>query len=333
MTAGTAREATTDFAIGQFGAETYALIGIVCLLASVLIGMGGFGTGLIISIFVAPLVGVQALVPVMSVAMLLNNIGRVWAYFPALDRRIFLVMMLSAIPASVLGAIVYVQLDTALISGVLGAVLIASVPLSRYLARQQLRVGPATLAAVGGIFGFVSSIVLGAGLLVISILLGLGLVGPALLATDAAIAVGTSLARMVMFRHARRAHHRLVPRRLADGTLHHTRRLGRRLDHTAHRPAAAPLRRRSIDRRWRAVLLVARIGEIAAAARDDGWCEYTVGAAALRWERRPTRSSRSAVRDQPRRTELRQQRIWKFAMCRVQWRVVSSNQVSLFVVS
>ena len=38
-------------------------------------------------------------------AMLLTNVGRVWAYFPALDRRIFLVMMLSAIPASILGAI------------------------------------------------------------------------------------------------------------------------------------------------------------------------------------------------------------------------------------
>jgi uncharacterized membrane protein YfcA len=199
MGAHEAREGTTDFAIGQLGAETYALIGIVCFLAAVVSGMSGFGTGLIISIFVAPLVGVQTLVPVMSVAMLFNNAGRLWAYFPTLDRRIFLVMMLSAIPASVLGAIVYVRLDTALISGMLGAVLIASVPLSRYLSRQQLRVGTATLAAVGGIFGFVSSIVLGAGMLVIAILLGLGLAGPALLATDAAIAVGTSLARMAMF--------------------------------------------------------------------------------------------------------------------------------------
>jgi hypothetical protein len=195
----TTKEGATEFAIGQFEAETYALIGVVCFLAAIISGMSGFGTGLIISIFVAPLIGVQALVPVMSVAMLLTNAGRVWAYFPALDRRIFLVMMLSAIPASVLGAIVYVRLDTALISGLLGGVLIASVPLSRYLSRQQLRIGTATLATVGGVFGFVSSIVLGAGMLVISILLGLGLIGPALLATDAAISVGTSLVRMVMF--------------------------------------------------------------------------------------------------------------------------------------
>src|SRR4030095_5442173 len=97
-------------------------------------------------IFVAPLVGVQALVPVMSVAMLFNNAGRLWAYFPALDRRIFLVMMLSAIPASVLGAIVYVRLDTALVSRLLGGVLIASAPLSRYLSRQPLRIGTAKLA-------------------------------------------------------------------------------------------------------------------------------------------------------------------------------------------
>src|SRR3546814_17923226 len=56
-----------------------------------------------------------------------------------------------------------------------------------------------TVIAVSGAFGFLSSIIVGAGLLVLPILMGFGLAGPALLATDAAIAVIVNFAKVIFF--------------------------------------------------------------------------------------------------------------------------------------
>src|SRR3546814_4360927 len=93
---------------------------------------------------------------------------------------------LTAVPASALGALLYVRLESDLVQGLLGAILIASVPLRRWTAGRLMEPSRPTVIAVSGAFGFLSSIIVGAGLLVLPILMGFGLAGPALLATDAA---------------------------------------------------------------------------------------------------------------------------------------------------
>ena len=51
--------------------------GLAAFLASVLSGMAGYGAGLILPIFIAPLVGVEYVIPVLAVALIFNNAGRV----------------------------------------------------------------------------------------------------------------------------------------------------------------------------------------------------------------------------------------------------------------
>lgn len=180
-------------------AATYVLIAGVCFLAAVLGGMSGFGSGLIISAAVAPLVGVKAVVPLISVVMMITNGSRIWAYAAALDLKLAAILLSTSVPMSVIGAYVYVQLDPELVAVLFGFVLLASVPFTRHLRRRRFTAGPGTLAALGAVFGFLSSNIIGAGLMIPPILLGAGLLGPAVLATDAAIAVGTSAFKVITF--------------------------------------------------------------------------------------------------------------------------------------
>lgn len=177
-----------------------ALAGIaVCFFAGVLGGLSGYGAGILVTLFIAPIVGPKALIPMISVLMLINNGSRVWFYRQHMDRGTVLRLSAVAIPMAWLGAEVFVRMDSAIIQAVLGAVLIASVPLRRMMEGRAMTPSPLAVYGVGATFGFLSSIIVGAGMLIVPLLMGVGFAGPALLATDAAIAVLVNLAKTVIF--------------------------------------------------------------------------------------------------------------------------------------
>ncbi|MEM9781020.1 MAG: sulfite exporter TauE/SafE family protein [Pseudomonadota bacterium] len=171
----------------------------VCFLGGMVGGLSGYGTGLVVAMFVTPIIGPKNLIPVISVMMLINNASRVWFYRHALEPGLVVRFSLASVPAAYLGAEFYVRLDSDAIQGLLGAVLIASVPLRRWIATKKYTAGPVTLYVIGAVFGFLSSLILGTGMLILPTLMGLGLLGPAVLATDAAIAVVVNLSKTVIF--------------------------------------------------------------------------------------------------------------------------------------
>jgi uncharacterized membrane protein YfcA len=76
---------------------------------------------------------------------------------------------------------------------VLGLTLIVMIPLRRWIAARGLSAPARALPALGLLFGFLMGATTGSGVLLIALLGNLGLVGPALIATDAMISaiVGT----------------------------------------------------------------------------------------------------------------------------------------------
>lgn len=172
---------------------------VVCFAAGVLGGLSGYGAGMLVTVFIAPILGPKALVPVISVLMLVNNGSRVWFYRHALDVRRVLGIAAVAIPMAWLGAQLYVRLDSRALQAVLGAVLVLSIPLRRWLDRARITPGPIGIYGIGAAFGFLSSLIVGAGMLVVPLLMGIGYTGPALLATDAAIAVLVNGAKALIF--------------------------------------------------------------------------------------------------------------------------------------
>lgn len=172
---------------------------VVCFFAAALGGMSGVGSGMIVTLFITPIIGPKAVIPVISVMMVINNGSRAWFFREHLEPSRIALIAGTAVPASALGALLYVRMDSDMVQGLLGIILIASVPLRRWMAGRMMEPSKPTVVAVSGAFGFLSSIIVGAGMLVIPILMGFGLAGPALLATDAAIAVIVNFAKIIFF--------------------------------------------------------------------------------------------------------------------------------------
>lgn len=172
---------------------------LVCFLAGVVGGLSGFGTGILVALFITPLVGPKALIPLMAVVMLINNASRVWFFRRGLDLRISATVLLTAIPSAFLGVKIYQYLHAPALQLLIGLVIAISIPLKYWLRRRPSPTGWLTLHLFGAAYGVLSSIVVGAGMIIMPALLGFGLAGPALVATDALIAVGINVAKAVFF--------------------------------------------------------------------------------------------------------------------------------------
>ena len=183
----------------SLGLLEVALACTVALAASTLGGLSGFGTGLILPVFLVPLVGVTNVIPVMAVAMLLNNGSRVVAFRREVDWGHARRMLVVGLPACICGAYGYTLLSARWVGVLLGSFLLLSVPLRRVLRRSRLKFPAGAEVAAGAVFGFVNGGVTGAGVILISILMSVGLAGSALVATDAVVSVIMGMAKVVLF--------------------------------------------------------------------------------------------------------------------------------------
>jgi hypothetical protein len=178
---------------------TLAAVAALAVCAAIVGGVGGFGTGVILSAALVPLIGIKAVVPVLAVAGAIINAGRFWFYRRSLDRRAFGISLAAALPFLVLGTWIYSVLDARAVGTILGIAVLSTVPVRRYLAHHKIVLGTAGLATGSGIFGLASGVATGTGMILISVLLGAGLTGPAVLATDALTTIALDLCKAALF--------------------------------------------------------------------------------------------------------------------------------------
>ena len=180
-------------------APTLAAVAVLAVAAAIVGGMGGFGTGVILTAALVPLIGVKALVPVLAVAGVIINAGRFWFYRASFERRTLGVVLASALPFLVFGTWLYSVLDARAVGTILGIAVIGSIPLRRILKKRSITLGAGGLAVGAGVFGFASGVATGTGVILVSLLLGAGLATPAVLATDAMISIVIDLAKAALF--------------------------------------------------------------------------------------------------------------------------------------
>lgn len=185
--------------VASIGADQFALLGLIAFAGSILGGISSFGAGLIVTPFLMPVVGVKAVVPVMSIAMTLGNFSRMWVYRHQIDRSIVLKIMLPALPCVVAGTLLYSYLPQAELAILIGAFLLVSIPLRRIMAKRAVK--PTTGAVLGfsSLFGVISGALPGGGVVLMPLLLGLGLVRGAVVGTDALIGMMVNVTKIVMF--------------------------------------------------------------------------------------------------------------------------------------
>jgi uncharacterized membrane protein YfcA len=176
-----------------------ALVAGVALFASVVGGLAGYGTGALMPLVLVPLIGAEPVVPIIAISSIFTNLSRMTAYLRYADRRRAMIVLAAAALTTVLGAYGYTRLTNAGAALVIGAMLISSVPLRRLLKRREVRLGDGGLAASAVGYGVVVGGTVGAGVILLSLLMAAGLEGAAVIATDAMISVGVSIIKISVF--------------------------------------------------------------------------------------------------------------------------------------
>jgi uncharacterized membrane protein YfcA len=176
-----------------------ALIAGMAIVASVVGGVAGYGTGALMPLVLVPIMGAEPVVPILSLSALFTNTSRTAAFRRFVDPRRALIVLAASVPTCALGAWGYTMLTGKGALIVIGAMLIASVPLRRSMKRRGFALSNRSLAAASFGWGPLAGGTVGAGIILLSLLMAAGLEGAAVVATDAVISIGIGLTKIVVF--------------------------------------------------------------------------------------------------------------------------------------
>ena len=171
----------------------------MALIASVVGGVAGYGTGALMPLVLVPIVGAEPIVPIIAISALMTNTSRAVAFRPLVDFRRTLIVLAASVPTSALGAWGYTFLTSVGASVVIGGMLRASVPLRRLLKRHEVQVSDRGLGVVSVGYGLVVGGTVGSGIILLSLLMAAGLEGGAVIATDATISIVIGLIKIAVF--------------------------------------------------------------------------------------------------------------------------------------
>ncbi|WP_426956509.1 TSUP family transporter [Muricoccus radiodurans] len=177
----------------------YGLVAAVAFLAATVAGIAGYGTGLILPPILVPIIGAEAVVPVIGLAAVLLNGSRLIAFRDAFSPRIAALILIPAVPFCALGAWGYTRLSGPWVTILLGAAIVVLVPLRRALRRRSGLLRGRGVLVAGAVYGLVVGGTTVSGALLLAILLSAGLTGLAVIATDAGISVVGSVVMSAVF--------------------------------------------------------------------------------------------------------------------------------------
>ena len=181
--------------------STYQLLLVagVALFASVLGGVAGYGTGALMPLILVPMVGAENVVPIIALAGMLTNAGRMIAFWKHVEWHRALIVLAGAVPPCVITAYGYTMLTGTGAQLVIGAMLMLTVPLRYALRRRAIVLSDRGL--LYGSIGYGTAVggTVGAGVVLLSLLMAAGLMGPAVIATDAMLSIAIGISRLMVF--------------------------------------------------------------------------------------------------------------------------------------
>lgn len=183
---------------GVSGAELM-LVAAVAMFASIVGGVAGYGTGVLMPLVLVPMVGAEAVVPIIAITALFNNSSRAIAFRSVIDWRPVRTVVLAAVPTCIIGAYGFTLLTGKGALIVIGLTLIASVPLRRLMRRRGITIGQRGLIAGAMLYGLLTGGTTGSGVILIALLMAFGLSGVAVIATDAIISLMLGVVKVSVF--------------------------------------------------------------------------------------------------------------------------------------
>jgi uncharacterized membrane protein YfcA len=174
---------------------TWLVLLATALVGSIIGGVAGFGAGVLLLPMAAWMLGIRMAVPVMTIAMLLGNVSRLWWSRGETDRQVALRFLAGAVPATAVGTLLFVGASSESLNRVIGGFLLASVPLRRVLTMGHWRVRLAHFPFIGLVFGVLSSTVVAIGAALTPFYLAYGLRRGAYIATESVCAFAMHVTR------------------------------------------------------------------------------------------------------------------------------------------
>jgi hypothetical protein len=165
------------------------LLSALALVAGVLSGVVGTGSSLILLPVLVVLYGPRVAVPVMAIASVFGNVGRVIAWWREIRWRPVLAYSLTGVPAAVLGAHTLLTIPPVIVDVFLAVFFLAMIPIRRLIRRSRIRIRLWHMAVAGAFVGFLTGLVLSTGPLSVPVFTGYGMSGGAFLGSEAASAV------------------------------------------------------------------------------------------------------------------------------------------------
>jgi uncharacterized membrane protein YfcA len=175
------------------------LVAGVALFASVLGGVAGYGTGALMPLILVPMVGAEAVVPIIALAGVMTNCSRTIAFVRFVDWRRAALVLVAAVPPCLVTAYGYTLLTGKGAQLVIGGMLMLTVPLRYGLRRRAILLSDRGLLLGSIGYGAMVGGTVGAGVVLLSLLMATGLQGAEVIATDAILSIAIGLARLVVF--------------------------------------------------------------------------------------------------------------------------------------
>jgi uncharacterized protein len=179
----------------------YLLVLCVGLLAGVLSGVIGTGSSMMLMPVLVMLFGPQQAVPIMAIAAIMGNLGKILAWWREIDWRACAAYCSTAVPGAALGVRTLLALPPHAVELALGLFFLAMVPTRRWLARRAVQFSLLHLALIGAVVGFLTGIVVSTGPITVPVFMSYGLVKGAFLATEAAGSLAVYGTKVAVFKH------------------------------------------------------------------------------------------------------------------------------------
>jgi uncharacterized membrane protein YfcA len=168
-------------------------------IASIIGGVAGYGTGALMPLVLVPIVGAEPVVPIIAISALFTNTSRTFAFRHQIDWRRAAIIIAAALVTTALGAWGYTMLTGRGAMLVIGSMLTLSVPLRRLSRKHGLTLTDGGLAVAAVFWGFLVGGTSGAGIILLSLLMAVGLQGAAVIATDASISIVIGVVKIATF--------------------------------------------------------------------------------------------------------------------------------------
>lgn len=178
----------------------YLFVLVLGLFAGTLGGVVGTGSSLVLMPALVVMFGPREAVPIMAIAAVLGNLGRVIAWWREIRWKSCAAYCATAVPGAIVGARLLLTIPPGAAELSLGVFFLALIPVRRWLARRSFTLTLAHLALLGAPLGLLTGLVVSTGPLTVPLFSFHGLERGVLLGTEAASSIGMYGAKIATFR-------------------------------------------------------------------------------------------------------------------------------------